>query len=387
MMTYGLSTLISLDEAATLLGWSPNTVEHRARLGEIRRVLQSGGYRYDVGDWLRLRGHETDSNQETISDTSLCASAGPLVAPFPWFGGKRTVAAIVWDRFGDAVNYIEPFAGSLAVLLARPHPPKTETVNDKDGMIVNFWRAVRAAPKEVADYADWPVSEADLSARHYWLVTEGAERLGKILDRPDAYDAQVAGWWLWGICSWIGGGWCSGKGPWVLEDSGTFVKKSRGSAGVGISKKLPHLDVHGRGIFRKTTARRQFIENWMMSLSHRLRDVRIAYGDWSRVTASAVMRNRVTTAVFLDPPYTGVSYVYSEAKNTVACDCRKWAIENGDNPRLRIALCGYEGEHEMPDTWRCQAWKAGGGYGNHSQGKGRDNATRERIWFSPHRLK
>lgn len=43
-----------------------------------------------------------------------------LKAPFPWFGGKSRVAHIVWERFGDVPNYVEPFAGSLAVLLRRP---------------------------------------------------------------------------------------------------------------------------------------------------------------------------------------------------------------------------------------------------------------------------
>ena len=41
-----------------------------------------------------------------------------LKAPFPWFGGKSKVAGLVWERFGDVANYVEPFAGSLAVLLA-----------------------------------------------------------------------------------------------------------------------------------------------------------------------------------------------------------------------------------------------------------------------------
>ena len=64
--------------------------------------------------------------------------------PFPWFGGKSKVSHIVWERFGDVPNYVEPFAGSLAVLLGRPHPPKVETVNDLDGMVANFWRALAA---------------------------------------------------------------------------------------------------------------------------------------------------------------------------------------------------------------------------------------------------
>jgi len=50
-------------------------------------------------------------------------------------------------------------------------------------------------------------------------------------------------------------------------------------------------------------------------------------------------------------------------------------------------LCGYEGDYNMPDTWECVEWKAGGGYGNQSQTKNNDNRTRERIWFSPHCLK
>jgi hypothetical protein len=37
-----------------------------------------------------------------------------LKAPFPWAGGKSTVADIVWARLGDAPNYVEPFAGSMA---------------------------------------------------------------------------------------------------------------------------------------------------------------------------------------------------------------------------------------------------------------------------------
>ena len=62
-----------------------------------------------------------------------------LVAPFPYFGGKRNVVRMVWDRFGDVPNYVEPFFGSGAVLLGRPTESRTETVNDLDGLLVNAW--------------------------------------------------------------------------------------------------------------------------------------------------------------------------------------------------------------------------------------------------------
>jgi hypothetical protein len=68
---------------------------------------------------------------------------------------------------------------------------------------------------------------------------------------------------------------------------------------------------------------------------------------------------------------------------------REWAIANGQNPELRIALCGYEApDHAMPADWLEIAWKANGGYGNQAKAEttGRLNSHRERIWFSPHCL-
>ena len=60
---------------------------------------------------------------------------------------------------------------------------------------------------------------------------------------------------------------------------------------------------------------------------------------------------------------------------------REWAIEHGKIKTLRIALCGYEGEHQMPKEWDCVAWQS---VGNLS--KNPANRKRERIWFSPSTL-
>ena len=77
--------------------------------------------------------------------------------------------------------------------------------------------------------------------------------------------------------------------------------------------------------------------------------------------------------------------LYRVESAVVAHDARGWAIAHGADPLLRIALCGYEGEHAMPADWACLAWKAKGGYG--SQGSAGDcNSRRERVWFSPHCL-
>ena len=43
-----------------------------------------------------------------------------LSAPFPYFSGKSRLAPAIWQRLGNPTVYVEPFAGSLACLLARP---------------------------------------------------------------------------------------------------------------------------------------------------------------------------------------------------------------------------------------------------------------------------
>ena len=104
-------------------------------------------------------------------------------SPYPWFGGKARIAKMVWRRFGRVQNYIEPFFGSGAVFLNRPQPfDGVECINDFDGMVSNFWRAVQADPAAVAHHADWPVVENDLTARHYWLVQQ-KDSLQARLDR------------------------------------------------------------------------------------------------------------------------------------------------------------------------------------------------------------
>ena len=171
-----------------------------------------------------------------------------IKSPFPWFGGKSTVAAEVWKRLGNVPNFVEPFFGSGAVLLARSHAGHTETVNDLDGFVANFWRAVKHDPEAVAAWVDYPVIERDLEARHYWLITEGRARVEALRGDPEGFDAQVAGWWCWGLCCWIGSGWCSGEGPWVWNGSEWINRKlpHLGDAGRGINRKLPHLGDAGR---------------------------------------------------------------------------------------------------------------------------------------------
>lgn len=91
--------------------------------------------------------------------------------------------------------------------------------------------------------------------------------------------------------------------------------------------------------------------------------------------------------MLLDPPYDEKlrsKKVYAEDSVGIAVQVREWALEHGDDPELRIALCGYAEEHgaHMPSNWRVAAWKGSRGYAAEKN----SNRDRERIWFSPHCL-
>lgn len=338
---------------------------------------------------------------------------GTLKSPFVWFGGKRKVAGQVWEALGDVNNYIEPFFGSGAVLFGRTHnmadgPRRVETVNDADGFVANFWRAVSMDPDAVAAHADYPVNETDLFARHLWLVNTGRSRLLNNLESdPDWFDPQIAGWWVWGINSWIGSGWCSGKGPWRVDDDGVVRKLS--NTGRGINRQLPHLGDAGRGINRQfphlgnaglkgfwtLENRRYGINAYFAQLANRLRDVRVTNGDWTRVVTRGAMSYGRTVGVFLDPPYLGdvrTADLYTVDDHTISNDVRQWCLDNGDNPRLRIVLAGYGAEHDhlIPDTWRRIGWKANVAYSTTRSAQRKDgnhaNRSTETLWCSPHCL-
>ena len=173
-------------------------------------------------------------------------------APFPYAGGKSQAAPAVWAALGDVEHYCEPFFGTGAVLLNRPHECNrtyfSETVNDADGLLVNVWRGIQLKPQETAEAASNPVCEADLHARHIALVKWRANNnLEHLCGDPLWCDPVMAGWWLWGCCCWIGGQWCSGTGAWTVDaETGRIVKQPK--SGRGVARKRPFLSNNGRGV-------------------------------------------------------------------------------------------------------------------------------------------
>ena len=289
------------------------------------------------------------------------------------------------------------------------------------------------------------MNEADLHARHLWLVKQTGFRERMKTD-PDYFNAKIAGWWVWGISQWIGSGWCatpewtgranSERHPRGIHGTTTIQKRPYltnhgGGMGVHGGRKRPRLgNDHGRGVLNAEVPNqipdlsgdsgaagrgihvsalhgkmpaiggrpwgmmsesgvdaKGGLYEWMFQLSDRLRRVRVCCGDWKRILGPAPTTCIGTTAVFLDPPYAveDRSDVYGEESRDVAHEVRKWAIENGDNPELRIALCGYdEHEAELPASWSRVYWKANSRFANQKKSDihGQINARRETIYFS-----
>jgi len=364
-------------------------------------------------------------------------------APFPFFGGKSKAAPLVWSLLGDPAHYVEPFCGSCAVLLNRPHPCNrhyfSETVNDADGLLVNAWRAMQMHPDATAEAASWPVSEADKIARQIaCLKWQKEHELEHVMGDPLWCDPLVAGWWLYGVACQIGA--FSGDGPWTADPAtGRIYKQpaqragrepgvsrdlpflSANAAGMnhaslrepGVSRDLPYLANDGRGTNNPVLRERGVghfsdtqldyhpmtmpkLREWFALLSARLRHVRIVNGDWHRVCTHGALYTlsvgkQGAAGVFLDPPYANAvrsAGLYALDSGDVAVECRAWCLEHGTDPDLRVVLAGYDTEHpELVEAgWREYEWFKGGfltgGMGNVA-GSGKHQQHRERLWASP----
>lgn len=296
----------------------------------------------------------------------------PVLAPWPYFGGKSRASDIIWARLGEPRVYVEPFCGSAAVLLSRPLPSGLEIIGDSNGFVVNALRAIRTCPDAVLDHYDTPPSDFDCVARGRWLCeTWAVDSADRLRSDPDWCDAKAAAWWIYVTCSTF----TCGRDQTRYYDWSTdaVTVSARTQAGIRRTRRQGFNSLAACGTAAET----------LRAVSARLRHVVIYCGDWHKTVRGADAKEG-PVALVLDPPYamTQRSYTmypqeWSDTTNTALIDlCREY----GDNPNARIALCGFEGEYDLPG-WEAMAWKRGGA--------GALNGTTqalERIWFSPHCL-
>ena len=100
--------------------------------------------------------------------------------PFAYYGGKTTLAERVVELLPEHRHYVEPFAGSLAVLLAKT-PALMETVNDLDGHLMTFWRVLRDRPEDLMRVcALTPHSREEHQLAYDLDVTDDLERARRV---------------------------------------------------------------------------------------------------------------------------------------------------------------------------------------------------------------
>lgn len=306
-----------------------------------------------------------------------------LFPPFTYFGGKRGIATEVWRRFGSGIpNYVEPFAGGLSVLLARPLfdlrdlKKYRELANDTNLFLLNFWRAVQQEDiEDLIRISDFGAHEREMLDRRAVLLERADELAGKMKTVTD-YDVELAAYWLYVQRQWIRGG----------ADDINFVPKKKMIRAKEIGFLGDSLGEHLRLLQQRMQRVRCYSGNGLDLLNDE---------EWLRPLKSPTQTINLggLAGVFMDPPYFGTSNLYKgrldqgDPANAVPLAAREWALKYGKYPQFRIAYCGYLHHHDgvFPEGgengWIKIPWKKASGYYMPGEGKVRKIET---IWFSPH---
>ena len=288
---------------------------------------------------------------------------------FPYIGGKYTIAPEINRRFGAVDTRIDAFTGSSSWILASP-PVKHEIVNDLDGYVVNYLRAVKYAPDEVARHLDFPRAELELVARHHYARDRLPELVSRLGGDPEYYDPVIAARWAYVMAYKLDPS-LTKPGGWLTRDGRLMYK--RGNGRIRGSLTSSH-----RVLSRLVKGRR--VSEYVTALAERLRGIQVFWNDFEVVAAKAKQPEFGVVGILLDPPYP--RHLRDFDYDTDAADvwqrAARWAVANGDNPKLRIAVCGYndaESDALFPHSWTRFVWRRSG------IGQNKD---RECIWFSPH---
>ena len=140
--------------------------------------------------------------------------------PLKWHGGKSYLAKWILENFPNRDQYshlAEPFAGGLAVLMQHDPDGKSESVNDLNGELSNFWqvlqhpilfgefkRAVEAVPLSQVEYQEachkyGLGNEVERAKRFFIRYRQSRQALGKDYVTPTRrtrrkMNEQVSAW-------------------------------------------------------------------------------------------------------------------------------------------------------------------------------------------------
>ena len=221
-----------------------------------------------------------------------------------YYGGKaRTdfrkwlLPKIPYDKDGI---YVEPFAGMLGVLLARPQC-KTEIINDLDANICNWWRVVREHPNEL---------------KHLIYYTPKCRRT--FYDAMDAVNNRtykdIPLMWAWATYT-------------VLQ--------------FGIAHGIKNTDIS----IRYTISMDRDFASIIKSLSNRMKNVQVDNTD--ALTMLDRMKDLCNAVIYCDPPYISANTSHYE-NDVIDVDAFTDAFLS---QKGKVAISGYG------DEWEHLGWK------------------------------
>lgn len=223
--------------------------------------------------------------------------AGQVKPPFAYYGGKTTLAPQIAAMLPTHEHYVEPFAGSLAVLLAKK-PSRAETVNDLDGDLMTFWRVLRDRPDELERVcALTPHSRAELAVAKDLAVEDDLERARRVfvrLTQSRSHSMKQAGW--------------------------KFVRDA--------SKRMPMTD-----FLDAFTSR-------LLPVAGRLQGVTLESRD-----ALDVMRDygtEPTVCLYVDPPYLGSTRATNYGHEMTADDQHEAFAQACHDAKASVVISGYD---------------------------------------------
>lgn len=294
-----------------------------------------------------------------------------MKTPFPYFGGKALIAKKLWDIIGDTNTYIEPFFGAGSILLSRPeeHKKRLEIINDKDGMLINFWRSMKHDPDKTLFYADQPKFECDYNAKKAYVKSSYDDLIPLLEGDYNYFNAELAGFYWYLMSLSFGKYFLSQPGSWSVVDKKLVKSKSKNA--IVRQKMTTRLG----GLYRAEQNNKQYA----LALHERLKDAMIYVGDYQRVLTNVMISDKRQTTIVLDPPYVDKSSKIEDGlylfESIDTAKLEKFFLENQDKS---IILFGYENSYNLPGIYRYN-WKANGGFSNQGDNQ---NRYKETIWFS-----
>ena len=230
----------------------------------------------------------------------------------PWFGGKRMLAGEIGRELGPHSMYVEPFCGSMAVLLMKPKSG-SDIVNDLHGNIINLALVIA-------------------SKRCYELY----DRLYRTMDCETFFDGAKEMFMAQGVFE-------PPAGPGAVTEEHVerayiyFVVSWMGRNGISGTKRCNYQKARrwtpggGSGAVRFASAV-DSIPAW----HERLRRVNIYCMDGFELLEK--IEDHRQTAIYLDPPYLRHTVDKSRAGNGVY----QHEFEPGDHEKLAARLKRFE---------------------------------------------